>query len=317
VKNYFYKWVEQYLFFPNFFQQLIGIALFPFTVTYCFINIFKRMAAKHKFFIGIPVVSVGNLIVGGSGKTPLIIALAKKRTNVAVISRGYGRESTGMKIVSQNGKIKCDVDTSGDEAMLIAKSLPKATVIVSEDRKQAISKAKDMGAKLIFLDDGFSKYDIEKFNILIRPQIEPTNLFCLPSGGYREPKIMYTTANMVLQDGIDFKRIVTFKKDKKQIEQLPENTVCLTAISRPNRLEEFLPKNIDIISYPDHYSFTKEDISDLEKKYDNFNIVTTSKDLVKLNKFNLKNIILMDLDIKIDKNVDFSNMEKYLKDTSF
>jgi tetraacyldisaccharide 4'-kinase len=312
VKNYFYKWVEQYLFFPNFFQQLIGIAMFPLTITYCFINIYKRMSAKQKFFIGVPVVSIGNLIIGGSGKTPLTIALAKKRSNVAVVLRGYGRESTGLKIVSQNGKIKCDVATSGDEAMLLAKSLPKATVIVSEDRKQAISKAKDLGAKLIFLDDGFSKYDIEKFNILVRPQIEPTNLFCLPSGGYREPKIMYTTANMVLQDGVDFKRVVTFKQNRKIIDILPKDIVCLTAISKSERLKEFLPEDTKIISFPDHYSFTKDDIDNIQKEYNDMTIVTTAKDLVKLEQFKIKDLILMDLDISIDDSIDFSQMEEYI-----
>ncbi|MBT4572883.1 MAG: tetraacyldisaccharide 4'-kinase [Campylobacteraceae bacterium] len=316
MKNYLYKWVEQYLFFPTFFQQLIGIAMFPLTIIYCFVNIFKRMSAKQKFFVGIPVVSIGNLIVGGSGKTPVVIKLAKSRTNVAVILRGYGRQSTGLKIVSQNGKIKCDLNTSGDEAMLIAQSLPKATVIVSEDRKQAISKAKDIGAKIIFLDDGFSKYDIEKFNILIRPKVEPTNLFCLPSGGYREPKIMYTTANMVIQDGVDFIRVVKFKQNGKEIEQLPHNIICLTAISKPDRLKEFLPKDTNIISYPDHYNFTQEDIQILQKDYENTIIVTTAKDLVKLKQFNIKDIILMDLSIEMNESVDFSDMNKYIKSIS-
>jgi tetraacyldisaccharide 4'-kinase len=308
-----YRWIEQYLFFPNFIQQLIGIAMFPLTVVYCFVNIFKRTSAKHKFFIGVPVVSIGNLIVGGSGKTPLAIALAKNRSNVAVVLRGYGRQSSGLKIVSQNGKIKCDIATSGDEAMLLAKSLPKATIIVSEDRKKAIQKAKDMGAKIVFLDDGFSKYDIEKFNILIRPKVEPRNLFCLPSGGYREPKIMYTTANMVLQDGVDFQRVVKFKQNNKTIESLPQNIVCLTAISKPDRLKEFLPDGTVIESHPDHYSFTQEDINSIEAKYPNSTIVTTAKDLVKLDQFKIKDIILMDLDIEISDDVDFENMEKYIK----
>ncbi len=312
MNNYFYKWVEQYLFFPNFFQQLISIAMFPLTIVYCFVNLYKRISVRQKFFVGIPVVSIGNLIVGGSGKTPLTIALAKNKKNVAVVLRGYGRQSSGMIVVSQNGKIKVDCNQSGDEAMLLAKSLPFATVIVSENRKEAILKAKEMGAKIVFLDDGFSKYDIEKFNILVRPKVEPTNLFCLPSGGYREPKIMYTTANMVLQDGIDFKRVVSFKQNGKVLESLPQKIVCLTAISKPDRLKEFLPDNTKIVSYPDHYIFTKEDIKNLEKEYENHIVVTTAKDLVKLEQFKIKDLILMDLEIDIDDSIDFSLMEKYI-----
>ena len=313
MKNYLHKWVEQYLFFPNFIQQLLGIVMFPLTIIYCFVNIFKRTSVKEKFFIGIPVISIGNLIVGGSGKTPLTIALAKHKDNVAVILRGYGRQSTGLQIVSLSGKIKCDISTSGDEAMLLAQSLPKATIIVSEDRKKAITKAKELGTKIVFLDDGFSKYDIEKYNILIRPQIEPTNLFCLPSGGYREPKIMYTTANMVLQDGVDFKREVSFVQNHKTLDTLPSKIVCLTAISKPDRLKEFLPKSTTIVSYIDHYVFTKDDIEAIQTKYKDFTIVTTAKDLVKLTQFKIKDIILMDLNVKINNRVDFSEMDNYIK----
>jgi tetraacyldisaccharide 4'-kinase len=78
--------------------------------------------------------------------------------------------------------------------MLLANSLKNATVIVSEDRVKAILKAKELGCKIIFLDDGFSKYQIAKFNILLKPKDEPTNNFCIPSGGYREPKEFLCTS---------------------------------------------------------------------------------------------------------------------------
>ena len=125
----------------------------------------KRASSKPIDF-GIPIVSIGNIIIGGSGKTPLTIELAKKYEDVAIVLRGYGRESRGLYIVSNRGKIEQGVRVSGDEAMLLANSLPKATVIVSEDRKKAILKAKELGCKIVFLDDGFSKYDINKFDIL-------------------------------------------------------------------------------------------------------------------------------------------------------
>lgn len=276
------------------------------------IILIKRTKARESDF-EIPVISVGNLIVGGSGKTPITIKLASKYENPCIILRGYGRASKGLYVISQNGKVLEDIQTSGDEAMLLANSLPNASVIVSENRVEAIKKAKELGCKIVFLDDGFSKYSIKKFNILLRPKKEPTNFFCLPSGGYREPKGMYFYADLELQEGKDFFRIITIKKDNKEAV-LPKKTVLLTAISKPDRLLEFLPEGTKMISFPDHHTFTKEDIESISVTYEDYAIVTTGKDLVKLKKFKVRNLYLMDLDIKIDENVDFSIMSEYIKD---
>jgi len=271
----------------------------------------KRAMAKQIKF-GIPIISVGNIIVGGSGKTPVTINLASKYEDVCIILRGYGRASKGLQIVSLRGKLLVDVKTSGDEAMLLANSLPKATVIVSENRVTAILKAKELGCKIIFLDDGFSKYHISKFNILLRPKDEPTNIFCLPSGGYREPKGFYAQADIELLEGKDFRRVITIKKDEN-IKELPNKTLLITAISKPKRLLEYLPKDIKMISFPDHHTFTKEEILQIQKEYKDYAILTTGKDLVKLKEFNIKNLYLMDLEIKIDENVDFSLMNEYIE----
>ena len=270
----------------------------------------KRAMAKEIEF-GIPVISIGNIIVGGSGKTPVTINLASKYEDVCVILRGYGRASKGLQIVSLRGKILLDVKSSGDEAMLLANSLPKATIIVSEDRTKAILKAKELACKIVFLDDGFSKYQISKFNILLRPKDEPTNIFCLPSGGYREPKSFYASADLELLEGRDFKRVITIKKDGKVCE-VPSKTLLLTAISKPKRLLEYLPKDIKMVSFPDHYTFTKEDISKIQEEYKDFSVLTTGKDLVKLKEFKIKNLYLMDLEIEISSNVNFSLLDEYL-----
>ena len=274
------------------------------------IILIKRAMAKEIEF-AIPIISVGNIIVGGSGKTPVTIKLASNYENACVILRGYGRDSKGLFVVSLNGKILQDVKTSGDEAMLLANSLPKATIIVSENRIRAILKAKELGCKIIFLDDGFSKYKIAKFNILLRPKDEPTNIFCLPSGGYREPKGFYAQANIELVEGKDFKRVISIKKDGK-ICELPTKTILLTAISKPKRLLEFLPENTEMISFADHYTFTKDDILKIEKEYKDYAIITTGKDFVKLKEFDIKNLYLMDLDIEISSNVDFTLMSEYI-----
>jgi len=303
-------WIEEYLFFPNPFQKIISFLFIPFTLIYMIIISFKRASSKPQNF-GIPIISIGNLVVGGSGKTPVTIALAKDKKDVCIILRGYGRASKGLYIISKNGKILEDIETSGDEAMLLSLALPNASVIVSEDRVKAILKAKEIGAKVVFLDDGFSKYNILKFDILLRPKKEPENIFCLPSGGYREPKMMYSTAQMVLKEGVDFNRIVKFKQNGLYLTKLPEKIVIVTAISKAKRLLEFVPKSCELVSFPDHYSFTQIDIDVIQNSYRDFTILTTAKDLVKLKKFHIKDIVLMDLEIEFNSNVNFSNFKNY------
>jgi len=297
LKKYFVRWVEEYLFFPTLFQSLIGILLLPFTLIYCIITTYQRISKKPIEF-GIPVISVGNLLVGGTGKTPITITLAKKYKNSAVVLRGYGRETKGLLVVSDGKKLlEKNVSKVADEAILLAKALPEAIIIVSEDRKYGVLKAKELGAKVVFLDDGYRHHHIKKFDILLRPKKEPKNIFCLPTGGYRDTKMMYSFADLVLKEDDNFTREVTFTKDGKAIKKLPENIVLLTAISKADRLFEYLPKNIKSEIYEDHYFFKKEDINSIYKKYPDTSIVTTKKDFVKLEQLNLKNIYLMELDV--------------------
>ncbi|MDD2509319.1 tetraacyldisaccharide 4'-kinase [Aliarcobacter skirrowii] len=311
MKQKLILWLENYLFFPNSFQKILSYLLLPLSFIYLLVILFKRLKAS-KIDFNIPIISVGNLTIGGSGKTPITIELAKNFKDVCVILRGYGRESKGLFVVSLKGEIKVDVKTSGDEAMLLASTLKNATIIVSEDRVEAIKKAKELGCKIVFLDDGFSKYSIKKFDILLKPKDEPTNSFLIPSGAYREPKSFYKKANLVLKEDIDFKRVVTIKKENKEVE-LPKKTILLTAISKPNRLLEFLPKNIETIFFEDHHNFTKDEIDNILNNYRDFAIVTTQKDFVKLEKFNLKNLYIMDLSIKISQKVDFTALKNYIK----
>lgn len=306
-------WIEEYLFYPNFLQKVLSFLLLPFTFIYLFIITLKKITSKEIDF-HIPIISIGNLVVGGSGKTPIVIKLAKKYKNVAVILRGYGRQSKGLYVISQNGNILHDVKTSGDEAMLLSQSLKNASIIVSEDRKQAIRQAKELNCEVIFLDDGFSKYDILKYDVLLKPKNEPTNVFCLPSGGYREPKMFYNSANMVLQEGVDFKRLVTYKLNNEVISTLPLKLVLLTAISKPKRLLEFLPSSVILEAYEDHHIFTKEEINSIVLKYRDYSFITTQKDLVKLEEFDIKNLHLMSLDLEITKNIE--GIDKYIKQHS-
>ncbi len=285
-----YKFFEEMLFYPKWYHWLIVILLLPFSVVYMTIVHFKF---PRKFEdLGIPIVSVGNIIIGGSGKTPFSIALSKEfeKYKPAVILRGYGRKSSGLIIVSEWGDIKCDVDKSGDEAMEIALST-KACVIVSEDRKEAVLKAKELGAGFVILDDGFDK-PFKKLNIVLDEKIK--NPFCLPAGGYRYPRIALRFADMVLQEDRDFCKKVSFN----------EAHLLISAISKPKRLLKYckLPYKF----FPDHYNFKKEDIEEFKDK----TILTTMKDYVKLKRFNL-NLHVIKLNLVIKKDI-LKQIEQYL-----
>ena len=286
-------WTEDYLFRPNLLQRVISFSLLPLTFLYCLIVISKRAFSKPKNF-DIPIISIGNLIVGGSGKTPFTIALAKRYENSAIVLRGYKRKSKGLMVVSKRGEILTDVQTSGDEAMLYAKLLKNASVIVSENREEGIKKAKELGCKIVFLDDGFSKAKIKKFDILLKSG-NYKNSFCLPSGPFREPKSFEKFASLILQENIDFKREVKIKNPTKRM-------ILITAISKPKRLDSFLPKVVEKIYFPDHYNFKKEEIVKLIYKYNASSILTTQKDAVKMEKFNLP-LSILELEIKIEEKI--------------
>ena len=283
------QWGEQYLFHPTFLQRLLSFILLPLTLVYCVIVLFKRFGVTPKRF-DIPIISIGNLTLGGSGKTPTTVALAEEYEQVAIILRGYKRASQGLHVVSLWGEIQCDVTISGDEAMLYASLLPKALVIVSEKREEGIIKAQKLGARIVFLDDGFSKAHIQKLDILIRPMPEPINPFCLPSGPYREPKFLYKNADLVIEEGKDFHR-------KTSISNPTEKMVLVTAIANPVRLDPYLPYVVGRECYPDHHAFTQQELEKALHTHQATSILTTRKDAVKMEQFNLP---LSILELKLD-----------------
>lgn len=291
MKKSFVFWVEEYLYSPNIFQKFLSFILYPLSLLYCFIMWSRFKRAKPEDF-DIEIISVGNLVVGGSGKTPFVTALAQNQKNIAVILRGYGRKSSGMVIVKDKENILVDVEKSGDEAMIYAKKLPNAVVIVSEDRKVAIKQAKEMGVEKIFLDDAYSKHDIKKIDILL--DVPTQNNFCLPSGPYRE-RLWKGKFAMVLQEDKDFKRITTLKNPTSKMS-------LVTAIARPQRLEPYLPEVVSKHYFEDHHNFTKEELEAILQEDNSESLLVTFKDFVKIEKFGLPLSLLdLELDLKSAK----------------
>jgi tetraacyldisaccharide 4'-kinase len=291
VKKSLVFWVEEFFYNPGFFQKILSFSLLPLSWLYCFI-MYLRFQSKTPQDFDIDIISVGNLNVGGSGKTPLITAMASKYQDVAIILRGYGRKSSGMYVVKDKQNILCNVDISGDEAQIYAQKLFDAIVIVSEDRKKAITKAKEMGAKLIFLDDAYSKHDIKKLDILI--DVQSKNSACLPAGPFRERKWSDKKA-IILEDGKDFKRVTQIKNPKPKMS-------LVTAIARPSRLDKFLPELVSKHYFEDHYSFKKEDLLKILEQDSSDSLLVTYKDYVKIESFGLP-LSLLDLDVIVDDKV--------------
>lgn len=298
-------WAEEYFLRPNSLQKLISFLLFPLSLVYCFYVTLKRSIAKPISY-NIPIISVGNLTVGGSGKTPFIQTLVSSYEKPAIILRGYKRVSKGLHVISRFGEIKTTLTISGDEAMLYALTCKNALVIVSECRVEAIKKAKKLGAKLIFLDDGFSKSHIEKFDILISPSPYPKNTFCLPSGSFRELENAKKYANLILTEDEDFTRKVTLSNPTPKM-------VLVTAIANATRLDQYLPKEvIKKEIFPDHHPFSKKELVDILEKTDATSILTTRKDWVKMQDFHLP-LSFLELDFQIHLHVK-QKIDKYIEE---
>jgi tetraacyldisaccharide 4'-kinase len=293
-------WIEEYFYNPNALQKLLSFVLLPFSWIYCFV-MYLRFKNKKVIDYGVDIVSVGNLSVGGSGKTPLTSALALKYENVAIVLRGYGRKSKGLYVVKDFKKILCDVSVSGDEAMIYAHKVPEAIVIVSEDRKEGILKAKEMGAKIVFLDDAYSKHDIKKLDLLI--EVKSKNSSCLPSGAFRE-RLWKGNEVFVLKDGVDFKRVVELKNKSAKMS-------LVTAIARPARLDEFLPEVVGKHYFEDHHSFSKDELQRVLKEDDSDSILVTYKDFVKVESFNMP-LSLLDLHVDVQDSI-FEIINKYIE----
>jgi len=295
--------VEKMMFDPKWYHYIVIILLSPLSLLYGLLMYFRRLFVQKRSF-DLPIVSIGNLIVGGAGKTPFVIALALRYEGVTVISRGYGRQSSGLIEVSKEGKVLCSVQESGDEAMLMAESLPHASVIVSEKRREAIALAKEQGARLILLDDGFNRIDIEKYEILLEPK-KIKNYFPFPAGAFREFWFMSVYADLRLKEEEDFVRNVT-------LEDLSAKMLLVTAIANPQRLDVYLPQNVvGKVYLEDHAYFDENTLRREMQEYGAQTLLVTQKDAVKMAGFKLP-LSKMKLKLEIKSEV-FIQIDEYIK----
>lgn len=154
-------------------------------------NLLYSTGIKSIYQAPVPVISVGNISAGGTGKTPFSIYLmrwfADRGTKVAYLSRGYGRKTKGYLLVNPS---QGDATQFGDEALSVALRFPKLLIAVCEDRKQGIRRLSDEeGARLIVLDDAFQHRKVARDLelVLIDANRPPDKDDLLPAGRLREP----------------------------------------------------------------------------------------------------------------------------------
>jgi len=159
--------------------------------------------------VGVPVISVGNISAGGTGKTPFVIYLANrirslaqdKRFPLAIISRGYGGRNKGTAVVCDGKRMVFGPEVAGDEPVMMAQALPRTIVIADKDRARAARFAiEEYGAKLILLDDGFQHRRIRRtLDIVLLNADDPFgNNRVIPAGYLREPPSAITRADLVV-----------------------------------------------------------------------------------------------------------------------
>ena len=242
------------------------------------------------------MVSVGNLSAGGSGKTPFVLLLGEllkaRAVKFDVLSRGYGRTSTGVRLVDPAGLPQ----EFGDEPLLIARKL-QVPVIVGEDRYEAGRFAESrFGSQLHLLDDGFQHRALARdFDIvLVTPQDASDRL--LPAGRLREPLRSLRRADAVVlasgasADSFPLEGKLVWRVRRGILPQnVPPRPVVFCGIARPqNFVLQLRAANIEPVAeafYRDHHAYTEKDIRELlalKQRSEAGGFVTTEKDAVNL-----------------------------------
>ena len=258
-------------------------------------TLYDRGFARAQRLAG-PVVSVGNLSVGGSGKTPFVLLLGEllkaRGLKFDVLSRGYGRKTRGVVLVDPAGS----AHDFGDEPLLMARRL-SVPVVVGESRFAAgIFAEQKFGPHLHLLDDGFQHRSLARdFDIvLVTPEDARDSL--LPAGRLREPLTALGRADaVVLTSGASPE---AFPLDQKLVWKarrgivpvnVPSRPVAFCGIARPkNFVAQLRTAGIEPVAeafYRDHHAYTEQDVRDLldlRQRSEANGFVTTEKDAVSL-----------------------------------
>jgi tetraacyldisaccharide 4'-kinase len=267
----------------------------------------------------LPVLSIGNLTAGGTGKTTMVAFLARVLLawgrSPAVVSRGYGgRAGRGPLVVSSGGGATVGPERAGDEPYLLAQTLPGVRVVVGSDRIAGASAAKDLGADVVILDDGFQHRRLARdLDIVLLDAAGPFgNYHLLPAGPLREPISGLSRADVVVitrsrpgESFVVLERVVRrynvrcpilrsanhrvgFVDASGTRAARPERAVAFCGIGNPaSFLVDLEAEGLSIAGFhpfPDHHRYSDTEWKVLldEARRGGCGLVTTEKDLARL-----------------------------------
>jgi tetraacyldisaccharide 4'-kinase len=296
--------------------------LFPFAILYGFITSIRNFLFDKGILVSysfeLPIIVVGNLSVGGTGKTPQIeylIRLLSERYTIATLSRGYKRKSKGFVLANANAT----AEILGDEPYQFYQKFPSIQVAVDADRKNGIEQllSQTHPPQVILLDDAFQHRKVKAgFYILLTAYDDLfADDFLLPTGNLRESRrgaqradvIVVTKCPTTLSEAeqiqikqklrrlsklnqavyftfVSYSSAVNSKKGSLPVVQIQQsNCLLLAGIAKPTSFFNYLKNSETIcLTYPDHHHFTDSDIQSIKQQAGDKLIVTTEKDYVRL-----------------------------------
>lgn len=312
--------------------KIARLLLFPFSIIYGLIVFVRNKLYDWGIFksvkFDLPVICVGNLVVGGSGKTPLTEYLVKllEGNKIAILSRGYGRKTKGFLLADESAT----AETIGDEPMQYYQKFKNITVAVCEDRVKGINLLK-ANHDVILLDDAYQHRAVKPgFSILLFEYEKLKHWqFLLPAGNLREHFANYDRANAILItktplplnrmdqvavrkkidnhidqrvsfSGIKYGQLAHLITKEAKPEIKDETIFLLTGIANPKPLAIYLTQfssSIQSFEYPDHHNFSRENINSLIHAFNKHPakekiMITTEKDSQRLLGNNLKDLLL-------------------------
>jgi len=287
-----------------------SILFFPFSLIYFFLSYIKQLKRSKKFHV--PVICVGNIYLGGTGKTPLakeIFKITKSLgKNPAFVKKYYDYLQDEIEMLNEVGK-----------------------TFAAKERAEGIELLIKNNNDLAILDDGFQDSSIKKsFSILCFNQKQWIgNGFLIPSGPLRERLSSIKRADCIVINGekdniienqinkIKQLKIFYTKYKPKNLEILKDKKIfAFAGIGNPLNFFELLKKNnlqlLNYQSFPDHYNYKKKDLDNLKSKAKELNalLLTTEKDYCRIDRDVRKGIEKLDVDLEIDSKEEFINLIK-------
>ncbi|WP_156307532.1 tetraacyldisaccharide 4'-kinase [Sphingobacterium endophyticum] len=288
-------------------MQLLRWILFPFTILYTLVIWVRNKLYDHRILksrsFEIPTIVIGNLAVGGAGKSPLaqkLISYFQGRYKVATLSRGYGRKTKGFRYV----QIADQASQVGDEPLQFKKNFPDVSISVDENRIKGI-EILEKDHDLIILDDAYQHRKVKpRCSILLfeyQSLLQP--IYLLPTGNFRDTFDQTRRADLVLitkcpadipienqkiiedkirkhnqkasvyYSKIGYKPIKPLNKgsEDKELSQIPKHILLLTGIANPRPLVEYLI-NAEIksehLKFPDHHQFDEFDYKVIRSRFE-------------------------------------------------